>query len=70
MSPRLQRTRIKLRGRDVTGYLGEMEEFVASVAEEREPVTSAVDGRRDLEIVMRCYQALSTGQAATIPPVK
>jgi len=70
MSPRLQRTRIKLHGRDVTGYLGEMEEFVAAVAEEREPVTTADDGRRDLEIVMRCYEALSTGRPATIPPVR
>ena len=70
MSPRLQRDRIKLRGRDVTGYLGEMEEFVAAVAEEREPATSAEDGRRDLEIVMSCYEALSTGLPATIPSLR
>ncbi|HKY41670.1 MAG TPA: flavin reductase [Pyrinomonadaceae bacterium] len=69
MSPRLQRTRIKLHGRDVTGYLGEMEEFVAAVAEERPPVTSANDGRRDLEIVMRCYEALRTGHPVGIPAV-
>jgi predicted dehydrogenase len=67
MSPRLQRTRLKLHEPDVTGYLGEMKEFVAAVAEGREPVTSPQDGRRDLEIVLRCYEALRTAQPAAIP---
>jgi predicted dehydrogenase/flavin reductase (DIM6/NTAB) family NADH-FMN oxidoreductase RutF len=70
MSPRLQRTRIKLRGTDLTGYLGEMEEFLAAVAEDREPITSAEDGRRDLEIVLRCYDALNTGLTTGIPALK
>ncbi len=69
LSPTLQRNRIKLRVRDVTGYLGEMQEFVAAVTEERPPVTPAVDGRRDLEIVMRSYEALGTGSRANIPPI-
>jgi predicted dehydrogenase/flavin reductase (DIM6/NTAB) family NADH-FMN oxidoreductase RutF len=69
MSPRLQRTRIKLRDGDLTGYLGEMEEFLAAVAEDREPITPAEDGRRDLEIVVCCYEALTTAQLTTIPPI-
>jgi len=69
MSPTLQRNRIKLNTRDVTGYLGEMEEFVSAVSEGRAPVTPATDGRRDLEIVMSCYEALRTGQPAIIPPI-
>lgn len=68
MRPSLQRTRIKLRDADVTGYLGEMQEFLAAIAEEREPVTPAADGRRDLEIVMRCYDALKTANRTNIPP--
>ena len=69
MSPRLQRTRIKLRKRDLTGYLGEMEEFLAAIAEDREPITPANDGRRDLEIALCCYEALLTGEITTIAPV-
>jgi predicted dehydrogenase len=69
MSPTLQRRRIKLGRRDMTGYLGEMEEFISAVAEERPPVTPATDARRDLEIVMSCYEALRTGRPATIPPI-
>ncbi len=69
MSPRLQRTRINLRNRDQTGYLGEMEEFLAAIAEDREPITPADDGRRDLEIALCCYEALLTDEVTTIPPV-
>ncbi len=66
MRPGLQRIRIHLRERDHTGYLGEMQEFVAAVSEDRAPVTPAEDGRRDLEIVTRCYDALATGQRVEI----
>lgn len=69
LSPALQRNRIAIPDRDVTGYLGEMQEFISAVTEERPPITPAVDGRRDLEIVMRCYQALQTGNRVNIPPI-
>jgi hypothetical protein len=37
-----------------------MQEFLAAVGEQRQPISPADDGRRDLEIVMRCYKALET----------
>ena len=60
MKPGLQRVRLRLKDDDYTGYLGEMREFVAAVSENRPPVTSPEDGRRDLEIITKCYEALST----------
>ncbi|HYN26226.1 MAG TPA: flavin reductase [Pyrinomonadaceae bacterium] len=66
LRPTLQRIRIKLRDRDVTGYLREMQEFLAAVAEEREPVTPAADGRRDLEIVLAGYEALASSRQTEI----
>ena len=68
LRPKMQRARIKLPARDGTGYLGEMQEFVAAVAEERLPVTPPEDGRRDLEIILRAYDALGQGGWAEIPP--
>ncbi len=68
LRPSLQRTRIKLRCADVTGYLGEMQEFLAAVAEQRQPNSPATEGRRDLEIVMRAYEALASTHRTDIPP--
>ncbi len=65
--PRLQRIRLPLKDRDVTGYLGEMQEFIAAVVEERMPASVAADGRRDLEIVLRSYQALQSKTWVEIP---
>ncbi len=59
MRPRFGRVRIPLPEREGSGYLGEIREFVAAVAEERQPSTPPEDGRRDLEIVLRCYDALT-----------
>jgi predicted dehydrogenase len=67
MHPNLQRVRIRLEGDDMTGYSGEVREFLAAVCEEREPVTSAADGRRDLEIVLCAYDSLRTGERAAVP---
>jgi hypothetical protein len=47
-----------------------MQEFIAAVAEERLPSSSAIDGRRDLEIVMTCYQALESATRKEVPPLK
>jgi predicted dehydrogenase len=57
----MQRKRIKLEDQDGTGYLGEMQEFLAAVAEKREPITKPEDARRDLEIVRAGYRSLESG---------
>ncbi len=59
--PWMNRVRIPIKDPDVTGYLGEMKEFIAAVAEGRPPASIADDGRRDLEIVLRSYEALDAG---------
>ena len=65
--PSMQRKRIKLEDRDGTGYLGEMQEFMAAVAEHREPVTKPEEARRDLEIVLAGYRSLEGGTWVDIP---
>lgn len=61
LRPWMNRIRIPIKDRDLTGYLGEMKEFVAAVAEDREPASAGADGRRDLELVLRSYEALTAG---------
>lgn len=56
--PSMQRVRRPVRDSDRTGYLTEVREFLAAVSEDRPPVTPPEDARRDLEIVLRCYDAL------------
>lgn len=70
MRPRFGRVRISLPEREGSGYLGEIREFVAAVAEERQPTTPPEDGRRDLEIVLRCYDALAQSSKVRIAPLK
>jgi predicted dehydrogenase len=60
LHPNLQRQRIKLRGREGTGYEKEFREFCAAVIEKRPPASSAEEGRRDLEIVLCGYEALKS----------
>jgi predicted dehydrogenase len=67
LRPRMQRRRITLPDRDGTGYLGEMEEFLAAVAEERLPATAPQDARRDLEIIQSAYEALAQEHWTEIP---
>jgi predicted dehydrogenase len=66
MRPTLQRVRKAFPDTDATGYLGEMQEFVAAVAEGRQPVTSPEDGRRDLEIIVRSYESLYSGRVSAV----
>ena len=66
MRPTLQRIRKRFSDKDATGYLGEMKEFVAAVAEGREPVTPAEDARQDLQIILRSYESLADGAARSI----
>jgi hypothetical protein len=60
LRPEYGRVRISLRGREGSGYVDEMKEFLSAVHEDREPVSPAEDARRDLEIVLYSYQALAT----------
>jgi predicted dehydrogenase/flavin reductase (DIM6/NTAB) family NADH-FMN oxidoreductase RutF len=68
MRPQFGRVRIKLPETEGSGYPGEIREFLASVGEERQPVSPPEDGRRDLEIVLRCYDALRQGGPVSIDP--
>jgi scyllo-inositol 2-dehydrogenase (NAD+) len=58
MRPTLQRVRLPIPDTDITGYLTEVREFIAAASEGRAPATPAVDGRRDLEIVLRGYESM------------
>ncbi len=69
MRPRFGRVRIPLPEKEGSGYRGEIREFLAAVAEEREPVSPPEDGRRDLEIVLNCYDALAKGVRVPIEPL-
>ncbi len=65
MHPNLQRVRVKLPR--VSGYVAEYREFFAAIAEGRQPDSTARDGRRDVEIVLRGYEALASGEWTEIP---
>ena len=67
LRPQMQRLRKALPDRDATGYLGEMEEFLTAVSEDRSPVTPPEDGRRDLEIILRAYEAMGHEGWVEIP---
>ena len=69
MRPRFGRVRISLPEKEGAGYLGEIREFLAAVAEEREPASPPEDGRRDLEIVLNCYDALAKSEKVPITPL-
>jgi len=70
MRPTLQRERRRITDSDLQGYITEMKEFLAAVAEGREPVSRPEEGRRDVEIVLRGYAALESGAWEGIPAVK
>ena len=63
------RLRISLRDKEGSGYLGEVKEFFAAIVEERQPVSPPKDARRDLEIVLSSYDALSRQSSVKIQPV-
>jgi len=64
--PSFERIRIRVPGQETTGYVAEFREFLNAVTQERQPVTPAEDGRRDLEIVERTYEALRQGDRVSI----
>jgi len=68
MKPQYQRVRIPITDRDTQGYLTEVREFLASVAEGRAPTSDPIDARRDLEIVLCGYEALRQESWVDIPP--
>src|SRR6266496_235887 len=55
MSPRMEGTRVRLQGRDTTGHMGQMREFLGAVESGSAETASAVEARRDLEIIFRAY---------------
>jgi predicted dehydrogenase len=65
-SPTQQRIRVRLRDAEGTGHERCFREFVASIEEERAPVTAGADARRDLEIVLRAYEALASGTRTSL----
>lgn len=65
--PAMQRERVRCGGPD-DGYVEQMREFLTAVVENRQPVAAAEEGRRDLEIVVGCYEAMDTGRRVAIPP--
>jgi len=67
-SPRMQLVRRRIASDDPAGYLAEVREFLAAVSEERAPASTAVDARRDLELVLRGYDALRQEAWVTIRP--
>jgi predicted dehydrogenase len=67
LRPSLQRVRVRLPDRDGTGYVAEVREFLAAVAEERPPASHPLDARRDLEIVLRSYEALERAERLPVP---
>ncbi len=69
MRPGLQRVRMRIPGPKASGYVAEFREFLSAVSEGRQPVTPAADGRRDLEIVLRAYDSLASGQRVEINAV-
>lgn len=69
LHPKLGRRRISLPEKEGSGYIGEIREFLAAVAENREPQSPPEDGRRDLEIVLNCYEALADGKTVPITPL-
>jgi predicted dehydrogenase len=69
LRPKMGRLRISLGDREGSGYLGEVKEFLAAIVDERQPVSPPEDARRDLEIVLSCYDALSSQSRVQIQPV-
>jgi len=69
MRPRFGRVRIKLAEKEGAGYVGEVREFLAAVAEDRAPSSPPSDARRDLEIVLSGYEALAQGTRVQVPPL-
>lgn len=57
--PWQQRQRIRFPDRDLTGYGHEMADFLAAIVECRPPQATAEAARRDLEVVLGGYTALS-----------
>lgn len=70
MRPQFGRVRISLPEKEASGYQAEVREFLAAVAEDREPASPPEDARRDLEIVLSAYEALAQKQRVPVPVLK
>jgi len=59
--PRFERKRVRLAAADRTGHLGQIREFLTAAAAGVAPVDSALEARRDLEIITHAYQSMRSG---------
>ena len=62
MSQRMEGKRVRLPGNDTTGHMGQMREFLRAVASGSAETASAVEARRDLEIIFRAYESMNSGR--------
>jgi predicted dehydrogenase/flavin reductase (DIM6/NTAB) family NADH-FMN oxidoreductase RutF len=69
LRPKMGRQRISPRDKEGSGYLGEVKEFLSAIVDDRQPVSPPEDARRDLEIVLGCYDALLRQSRVQIQPV-
>ncbi|PYT22350.1 MAG: hypothetical protein DMG57_35625 [Acidobacteria bacterium] len=58
----MEGTRVRLQGRDTTGHMGQMREFLGAVESGSAETASAVEARRDLEIIFRAYDSMNSGR--------
>jgi predicted dehydrogenase len=70
MKPEYDRVRRITPETDAQGYLSEVREFLACVAEERAPCTAPEDGRRDVQIVLCAYASLWQDAWVSIPQIE
>ena len=70
MHPRWQRVRVPVESPDLTGYQGEVREFLAAIAEGRPPISPPQDARRDLEIVLGAYEAAAEDRSVRISNIE
>ncbi len=66
MTPRRWRQRVRCSVPD-DGYIEEMREFVSAISQDRAPLSTGEDGKRDLEIVLCAYDSLQSGAREAIP---
>lgn len=68
MRPQFQQVRRSIPGDDTQGYISEVREFLAAIAENRPPQSDPVHAMRDLEIVLNGYAAMQQGEWVCIAP--
>jgi predicted dehydrogenase len=54
---------------DVDQFANEIDHFSRCIQENREPHTPGEEGRQDIFLIKKIYEAVSSGRAVSIPPV-